>query len=85
MRRLKQSALLSLLLVVLLLAGRGTVAQQQDSFGLINSKPFKRWNWAFEQRAYPIGHIPEGALTRALEQVRVLDQTTVGPASDAAQ
>jgi hypothetical protein len=36
---------------------------------LTNSRFFQRWWWAFHQRAYPLGYIPEGARQRALEQI----------------
>jgi hypothetical protein len=34
---------------------------------------FQRWWWAFEQRAYPLGDIPEEALPRAMEEMRRAD------------
>jgi hypothetical protein len=30
---------------------------------------YKRWSWAFQQRAYPLGYIPSGAKVRALEEI----------------
>ena len=36
---------------------------------LADSKPFQRSWWSWEQRSYPLGYIPFGAKTRALEQI----------------
>ena len=37
---------------------------------LANSKFFQESDWAFQQRAYPLGYIPAGARERALQQIR---------------
>src|SRR5260370_37377396 len=29
-----------------------------------------RWRWKYDQRAYPLGYIPDGALNRALRQIQ---------------
>jgi hypothetical protein len=47
---------------------------------LVTSKPFQRWYWAFQQRAYPVGAIPDGARQRALEQI---SQANTAPAPTA--
>lgn len=38
--------------------------------GLKGVKPFERWLWEFEQRAYPLDRIPEGAKDRAFQRTR---------------
>ena len=35
-----------------------------------DGKPYKRWEWAFQQRAYPLNEIPAGAMERAERQLR---------------
>lgn len=35
---------------------------------ITENKIFQRWLWAFEQRAYPLGYIPDGAHLRAFSQ-----------------
>ncbi len=43
---------------------------------LANSKAFQRAWWLFQQRAYPLGYIPDGARLRALQQIQ---QSKAGP------
>lgn len=64
-------------------------AQQVDAIdpfqfdALANSKAFRRWHWAFQQRAYPLMDIPDGAHARAseeaerLREIRRLDSVTL--------
>src|SRR5439155_15122605 len=61
-------------LALCLVSGDGTAQQEQPvdlwQFPkLVNSKPFQRWWWTFQQRAYPLGYIPKGALRRALREI----------------
>ncbi len=52
----------------------GTVivrSQQNPSPGRSEDrKPYKRWEWAYQQRAYPRNEIPEHALERAEQQLQ---------------
>ncbi len=66
----RRCLILLVILAAVLLADQGT-AQQMPSFpaAFEKRKPFQRWWWAFEQRAYPLGHIPAGARERALQQI----------------
>src|SRR5262249_18402664 len=41
----------------------------------------ERWWWRFQQRAYPLEDIPEGALFRAFEQIRQADAEASSRAS----
>lgn len=46
------------------------------------SKPYQRWKWFFEQRAYPTGVIPAGANARALKQIKeAKEKASKGPKS----
>ncbi len=64
-----------ILVLALLLAAANAAAQPQQPpaprppGGVSDSTPFKRWEWHFQQRAYPLGKIPEGARLRALEEI----------------
>lgn len=56
--------------------GRG-VAQEQDDLvqfwkypKLTAKKPFQRWWWLYQQRAYPAAYVPERAIVLAMEQMR---------------
>lgn len=69
-------------ILIALLISVGLAAQDSSAVddatlypSLANSKPFKRWQWGFEQRAYPMGEIPEGAFGRAMEQIEDLELT----------
>jgi len=88
---LQQSRLhhLQLLTVAALfsLAGAGAVYAQKPSDPrqspeLTARKAFQRWWWAYEQRAYPLGNIPEGARQRAFQQ-RKLATAAQAPAAAA--
>ena len=76
MFRRRFSRLISLFLVYFCVLGNEVSAQQDPAVDpwqfpeLTNSKPFQRGWWAFEQRAYPLGDIPDGAKLRALGQIR---------------
>src|SRR5262245_48463865 len=61
------------LLVLGLCLGGPVVAQAQDPSqypSLFNSRPFQRWWWSFQQRAYPLSDIPVDAKTHALQQIQ---------------
>jgi uncharacterized repeat protein (TIGR01451 family) len=67
----------------------GAVAQSapptdpQQFPALANSKFFQESDWAFQQRAYPVGFIPAGARERALQQIRQ-SKAAMSPAASAA-
>ncbi|MGH8007987.1 MAG: WD40/YVTN/BNR-like repeat-containing protein, partial [Candidatus Binatia bacterium] len=66
--------LLSVVLALCFLRGDGAaqLAGPIDLFQfpeLTDSKPFQRWWWAFQQRAYPLGEVPVNAQLHALQQV----------------
>ncbi len=67
----RQSWLIVLTALASVFVAAHAVAQQMPSIpaALQKSKPFQRSWWAFEQRAYPLGHIPPGARERALQQI----------------
>ncbi|MBI3329700.1 MAG: hypothetical protein HYZ81_23710, partial [Nitrospinae bacterium] len=67
-----------------LLAGDGAAQPQPlvDPWqfpDLTNSKPFQRWWWAFQQRAYPLEDVPEGARLQALQQIEQSKVTLPAP------
>ena len=64
-------------IVLVLVAGvAGVGAQSPDPVdpwqfpNLVDSRPFQRWWWGFQQRAYPLAEIPANAKSRALEQIK---------------
>jgi photosystem II stability/assembly factor-like uncharacterized protein len=69
----------TLLLVFILasfLTNRGTAEQKPEVElfqlrALTRSKPFQRWWWDFQQRAYPLSDIPKDALLRALQEIKL--------------
>jgi len=75
MASLKRSWLIPFVVLALCLLAREGAAQQAQPVDpwqfpkLANSKPFQRWWWQYEQRAYPLGGIPEHARLRALQQI----------------
>ena len=66
---------LRLLLVLAAPWGHQAVAQPLPGPSLegrrpsADGTPFERWRWAFQQRVFPMGSIPDGAITRALDQI----------------
>ncbi|WP_309668131.1 SBBP repeat-containing protein, partial [Tabrizicola sp.] len=44
--------------------------QNQKANRIEDRKPYKRWEWAYRQRAYPGNEIPEHAIERAEQQLR---------------
>ena len=70
--RLGTVVLLAVLGMLPLSSGR-PAASQRMAFDapswMPKSKPWLRWHWAFSQRAYPIGRLPQGARLRALRQI----------------
>src|SRR5207244_4020002 len=56
-------------------AGDGAAQQEQPVDPgvyhpkLVNKKHFQRWWWGYQQRAYPLGEIPDGAQLSALQQI----------------
>lgn len=70
-------SLVTLISLSLLAAPAAGVAQSRPQSvdrsqfqGLKGVKPFERWLWEFEQRAYPLDRIPEGAKDRAFQRMR---------------
>lgn len=69
--------LLVTMITISFLAPAAGVAQRQPQGvdrsqfqRLRGSKPFERWLWEYEQRAYPLDRIPEGAKERAFQRTR---------------
>src|SRR5262249_33616884 len=62
----------------------GSLPQRERSVRPEEGDEFERWRWAFEQRAYPLGEIPEGALVEAFEQMRQADSQRLRSGSSAA-
>ena len=70
-------SLVTMITISLLAAPAAAVAQSQSQ-GVDRSqfqrlrgvKPFERWLWEFEQRAYPLDRIPEGAKDRAFKRTK---------------
>src|SRR2546422_1580008 len=71
----KRSWLIPLLLALVCFSTRDGFGQQDQPVDLwqfpklTESKPFQRWWWAFQQRAYPLGEIPKDAKMRALHEI----------------
>ena len=65
-RRVRSAFALALICVVSLVAG----AHRAHAGSTKRDAPAERGWWVFQQRAYPLHHIPEGAQTRALRQTR---------------
>ncbi len=61
----------------LLLAALPAVSLDRDFLfqfpNLVELKPFLRWYWAWDQRAYPLDEVPEGALAAGLEQTQAAE------------
>ncbi len=63
----------------------GPVVQQLPDGGengfaaLANHRIYQAWEWAFRQRAYPLGYIPANARRRALQQIARLRAGVPGP------
>jgi len=67
----KKLSCLLLMLVMTGIAAAQEPPRAPDAFqfpDLINRKAFQRWWWAYEQRAYPLGEIPDKAHWRGLER-----------------
>lgn len=81
MKKLKPSSLIVAVFVLSCWLAGGIAAQQPQVVdplqfdALTTSKPFQRWYWAFQQRAYPLDYIPEGAHERAEQEVRRLRES----------
>src|SRR5947199_4845477 len=76
-------------LALCLVSGDGTAQQEQpvDPWQLpklANSKPFQRWWWAFQQRAYPLDDIPKNARQHALQEI-AQSQAALPPSSQLVQ
>lgn len=57
-------------MALLLIAGSESAAQQgRSTESNKEGKPYLRWLWEFQQRAFPLGYIPDGARLRALRQI----------------
>lgn len=75
MRRSWLAGMVMIALVSFLPLADHAAAQSPQPFdawqypGLVNSTAFQRAWWAFQQRAYPLGRIPEGARLRALQEI----------------
>ncbi len=86
----KRSWLMLFVGLTLCLLGSDGAAQPEQPVDLwqfpqlTNSKPFQRWWWAFQQRAYPLGYIPEDAQLRALQQIEQF-QAGLAPTSQPVQ
>jgi len=52
------------------LSQQGQNQGQQRPVRREDRKPYKRWEWAFQQRSYPRNEIPEDALERAERELR---------------
>src|SRR5438034_8094186 len=66
------SAIAAVFLLAIRAVGQQPQQQQLDPTrfsGSANDRHFQQWRSKFEQRAYPLGHIPAGARLRALEQI----------------
>lgn len=58
-------------IVVLFALAMVVVSQQpRERSGENESKPYRRWEWAYEQRAYPRKEIPDDVLDRAWRRLR---------------
>ena len=93
MTRLRRLWPITGLLLLLGFLGGGGAAQDDpiDPWQypvLVKSKPFQRWYYQFQQRAFPLADIPAGANYRALEEinrVRELERMTLGDVSPQAE
>ena len=74
---------------LMLPSGAALQALDRDFFWqfeeLVSRKPFLRWFWIWDQRAYPLDEIPEGALLRGYAQTEAFVDTQQAGADTALQ